>query len=491
MTNKRIISNAALLVIIVFSFACGGEDGPATNTTATVTTTSTPSPTATLTAPSSLSYGTTFLVKTVGQSVSIAAPTVTGSSITYSISPALPSGVAINSSTGSISGTPTAQALTADYTVTATNSGGSTTASIKLTFLPQKRIAGGYSHFCGIYSNALKCWGDNQYGQLGIGNQLDKTTPTSVSSLSSAVTYVTAAYYSSCAIKSGTIYCWGYNDNGQLGDGSTSNATNPAAVLGLSSNMVKVEGSSTGKHYCGLTELGTIKCWGDNTTNGQLGNNSTTDSSTPVSVVDSNGDALSEVVDIAVGGSHSCAITSNLNLYCWGYNGYGQLGIGNTSIKLVPSLVSGSSASAKLVWAGTTHTCALINSTLKCWGHGGNGRLGTGFTADETTPSTVVGLSTPSIASIGNSNSCSISTAGALKCWGNNNDYGQVGNGSSTDQSSPVAVSLSNIVDLGVGGFTTCAINSSDSTYCWGFQGDGQLGNGLSTGNSSTPTLAN
>ena len=144
----------------------------------------------------------------------------------------------------------------------------------------------GLLYSCALLSTgAVKCWGANDYGQLGdgsIANATARTTPVAVSGLSSGVSAISTGYYHSCALLStGAVKCWGNNTYGQLGDNSQTQRLTPVDVSGLSSGVTAI--SAGYWHTCALLSTGAVKCWGQNTY-GQLGDNSQTQRLTPVAV---------------------------------------------------------------------------------------------------------------------------------------------------------------------------------------------------------------
>src|SRR6266545_4493388 len=182
---------------------------------------------------------------------------------------------------------------------------------------------------------ASACWGLNRSGQLGNGTTKNSSVPVQVSGLSSGVVEIAAGGAHTCAITvEGGVLCWGAGSFGQLGNGQVKGSSTPASVSGLDSGVAAV--STGGLHSCALTAEGGVLCWGLNTS-GQLGNGTTTNSPTPVGVAGLG----SGVAAIAAGGSHTCAHSSTGAVLCWGLNSSGQLGNGTTTNSPVPIDVTG------------------------------------------------------------------------------------------------------------------------------------------------------
>jgi alpha-tubulin suppressor-like RCC1 family protein len=235
-----------------------------------------------------------------------------------------------------------------------------------------------------VSGGTVQCWGNNQYGQLGTGTTTtpDAGTLVTVSGLSGATAVIAGAGYS-CALLSGrSVMCWGQGAVGQ-------NARTPAAVPGLNGGVNTLSAGTD--HACALLSGGTVKCWGHNSF-GELGNGTTTDSSSAVTVI-----GLSAATAVAAGGgwpsdyAHSCAVLSGGAVQCWGDNGSGELGNGTTSRPDggAAVLVSGLNGATAVV-AGNGYSCALLSDhSVKCWGANYSGQLGNGATTNSPTPVTV------------------------------------------------------------------------------------------------------
>jgi alpha-tubulin suppressor-like RCC1 family protein len=338
-------------------------------------------------------------------------------------------------------------------------------------------IATGYSHTCALtISGAAKCWGSNDDSQLGIGLSARRTIPGDVAGLDTNITSVDAGWWHTCAVTSvGGAKCWGDNNSGGLGDGSETNRNVPVDVSGLTGSVLAL--ASGNKHTCALTTNGSVKCWGDNGV-GQLGDSTTTRKLIPVDVTG----LSSGVTAISAGGFHTCALMTNGGVKCWGYNGSGQLGDGTYNNRNEPVDVSGLTSNVTALatgWDG--HTCALTTSGgVLCWGNNSNGQLGDGSLIGQATPQNVSGL-TSGITTImaGGRHTCAITTATGMKCWGANSD-GQLGDGSFFDHATPQNVSglTSGVVGMATGGNHTCAIMINGTAKCWGNNYNGQVGDG-------------
>jgi alpha-tubulin suppressor-like RCC1 family protein len=188
-------------------------------------------------------------------------------------------------------------------------------------------------------AGGVKCWGLNHYGQLGDGTNTSTDVPVDVSGLTSGVNLISSFFYHTCALTTaGGVKCWGGNEYGQLGDGTNTDSNVPVNVSGLASGVtaLNVSGNNTGNnignyHVCVLTAVGGVKCWGDNSF-GSLGNGTNTNSNVPVDVTG----LTSGVAAVSAGEDSSCALTSAGGVKCWGNNANGELGNGTNTASNVP-----------------------------------------------------------------------------------------------------------------------------------------------------------
>ncbi len=397
-------------------------------------------------------------------------------------------------------------------------------------------ISAGGNHTCAIqaipvagsnpaeYIYPLYCWGNNDAGQLGIGNTSHQPTPKPVTH-SDALDwrFVSSGKNHTCAIDSDYIgHCWGLNDFGQLGNGINQD-TSTARLFDASNNWGTIDGSDNLKkgsfgsgtlHSCGIkidpfTLLKTLWCGGVNNY-GQLGIASTANQSAPIQI---NGpDAtLGDWEYVSTGHFHSCAITDAGALYCWGRNTHAQLakaasdnGAANWSLslqnKILPPAPDNTDNWIK-VDAGASHTCGIKNTDeLWCWGDNATGQIGdggsgAGLRVNVPTPiastwlDVAVGGYINDTDHIEGGHTCAIKTDGTLWCWGEN-DASQLGDQTVIDKPTPTQI----IVDTAANGFPpqfnnswvsvkagnsfTCGWQADQHLYCWGDHSLGQTGIG-------------
>jgi alpha-tubulin suppressor-like RCC1 family protein len=353
------------------------------------------------------------------------------------------------------------------------------------------KIAAGNGHTCAVTTGGtVKCWGLNFFGQLGDNTNIYRSLPVDVIAGPSlpplaGVTAISTGLNHTCVLINGGAKCWGDNAKGQLGDGTTMQRLTPVNVSGLGSGVVSI--AAAGLHTCALLSGGGVKCWGNNLPS-RLGDNTVTQSSTPVDVLAGPGPgptfpALSGVTLLAAGSQsgHTCAIVGS-GVSCWGSDVYGQLGVNMPllGVSRVALPVVGLGGAVSALALGSAHTCAIISGgVVQCWGNNDfGGQLGDNTLVNHRTPVYVVGL-TSAINAItaGSIHTCALTTAGGTKCWGNNNS-GQLGDSSMMQRLTPVDVSglTSGVSAIAAGGDHTCALTNAGGVKCWGFNGYGQLG---------------
>jgi alpha-tubulin suppressor-like RCC1 family protein len=232
-------------------------------------------------------------------------------------------------------------------------------------------------------------------------------------------------------------------------------------------------------HFCVITTSDTVKCWGRNDY-GQLGNNSTTGSSTPVTV----SGIMGTPVSIKAGGYTTCVLTSANAVYCWGSNNRGQVGLASADIAIVPQRVNGFSGLPRTLTVGEKHACVVqTNNTVMCWGSNEYGQIDVAGSVSNPnpvliTPNALWSGDVPALASAGNNHTCILLALGRIICYGSNG-VGQFGNGGTNDIPSNALTLLPSSVEryraVYAGGAFTCAsaIESQtqvqrESVYCWG-----------------------
>ena len=364
-------------------------------------------------------------------------------------------------------------------------------------------------------------WGYNPAGELGNNTTSNSSVPVSVTTAATPLAghvllALSAGYEHSLALCSdGTLSAWGLNANGQLGNGTTNNNYIPAAVTTASTPLAGKSPAAVSAgygHNLVLCTDGSVSTWGLNAY-GQLGNNTTTNSLLPVAVI-TTGTPLAgkTVVAVVAGGHHSLALCSDGTLVSWGYNTYGQLGNNTTTNSSVPVAVttSGTALAGKTVIAiaaGFTHSLALCSDgTIATWGYNNFGQLGNNTLTSSsvpvavTTSGTALAGKTVTALAAGQSHSMALCSDGSIATWGYNTS-GQLGNNTTTNSSVPVAVTTTGTalagktpVAVSAGVNQSMAVCSDGSAATWGYNSNGQLGNNSTTSSSvpvavSTSTL--
>lgn len=346
-----------------------------------------------------------------------------------------------------------------------------------------RSIAVGSSHSCALNNRGgVKCWGYNTFGQLGDGTTEYRLGPVDVIALGSVVADIVAGGQQTCAVMAaGALKCWGNNNLGQLGDGTFHERNVPTDISELTNDISWL---ATGRRStCAVTKSATLKCWGITLSH-------LTRSIIPVDVVDLSDD----IEGIAAGEDHTCAFSDSGIVSCWGINSHGQLGISDlqrSGIPLNVDAISGS-MSLKHLALGYEHTCILLanegprnivesdselDGRVKCWGHNWRGQLGNGTIESTSEPVTAIGLNDATSLSSGGAHTCATTADGGAKCWGSNVS-GQLGIDDGIITSTvPIAVRGLNgqVLDIEAGYAHTCALSSTEGVLCWGWNIFGQL----------------
>lgn len=292
---------------------------------------------------------------------------------------------------------------------------------------------------------------------------------------------ITVGNRTACALSMvGVAYCWGENSNGELGNGTTSNSSTPAAVAGGLTFADLYLGAAS-QSACGIVSGGAAYCWGNNAF-GQLGDGTQTARLTPTRAA-----AGLNFVSLSVGSRHVCGVTHDFAAYCWGLNTDGDLGDGTKTLSAIPVRVSGLEFTS--VSSGDDFTCGLTrDGAAYCWGLGNRGQLGNGKTESSSTPVPASGGLTFTALAAGTYDVCGLTADGSAYCWGYNYS-GEVGDGTTTQRTVPVPVLTDHkFVQLSAGVEHFCGASGGGDVYCWGYNATGVLGDGT-TDQRSIPTL--
>lgn len=301
-------------------------------------------------------------------------------------------------------------------------------------------ISAGSRHTASIkIDGTLWVWGSNLGGALA----LDSTTPRSspVQTIAAATNWVdvSAGNIMTLALKrDGTLWSWGFNSAGQLGDNSTTNKSSPVQTISGGTNWIKLVASDDGAISSGIKTDGTLWLWGCND-RGQIGNDSTTNRSSPVQTISGGGNWTS----ISLGSRNAGAIKTDGTLWMWGYGSRGVNGNQSNVHQSSPVQTVSGGGNWKDIALGSDHAAAIkIDGTLWLWGSNGvplqNGVLGDNTIVSKSSPvQTISGGGNWKRVAAGGDNTASIKTDGTLWIWGYN-AQGQLGNNSIEFRSSPV-----------------------------------------------------
>lgn len=314
-------------------------------------------------------------------------------------------------------------------------------------------ISVGHTHACAIQNNAIKCWGDNKYGQLGVTLDVGSSqAPLAITSITGTIQRVVAGRYHTCAIVNNALKCWGLNDFGQLGNGNTNNSALPVDVAGMNAGVTDV---ALGIFHTCAIQNGVPKCWGKNNYT-QLGLHPlqvpSRNIATTVPGLSGGFTSITSGIQIStspngpreITGEYVCATGAGVGVRCWGKNA--SLGINSPMIP------------APLTTRGSE-----------------------GIIYPDTKDVTVVSGDSQRLCMIASS-----PLGGILKCWGYGAGLGDGNTNYATFTLATVKAVATNVTDLSVSGANTC-FRADKNIYCWGSDSYGEAGNGPNYGRSIVP----
>jgi cysteine-rich repeat protein len=274
-------------------------------------------------------------------------------------------------------------------------------------------LAVGNGLSCAVQNGQSACWGTRQPGN-GWGSA---STPALILGLPAIADLAVGFAHNCLRSPTGAVWCWGNNPYGQLGLGNSEDGhTRPRAIEGLTDAEQLGLG---GSHSCARHFDNSISCWGGSYDQ-QVAPGVTEDQYQPLRV-----EAIDQARELAVGGSHNCIIDGDGAVRCWGSFGNGALGVtsffdeDNQHVRpQLEALPAFPSAPQKLS-AGTDYTCALLeDARVSCWGENDKGQLGNGVAAARHEHEVVANLSGVTQLSAGTEHACAVADEGAVYCWG-------------------------------------------------------------------------
>jgi alpha-tubulin suppressor-like RCC1 family protein len=358
-------------------------------------------------------------------------------------------------------------------------------------FADWANVSAGGGQSCGIRAGGqLYCWGNDDHGQVGNGGSASLTlisSPRHIGSFSDWAQVVASSFHTCGVRKNGKLYCWGKDNAGQLGNGSNETNVTAPQRIGAFEDWASVAAISDST--CGVRKNGKLYCWGSNRY-GEIGDG-TGPSNAPVTTPRRIG-AAEDWTSVSAGYLHTCGIRGAGNLYCWGLNHCGQVGIGGTPDDCTISTPSpednpesfnapkriGTFGDWATVDAGGDHTCGVRkNGKLYCWGSNFAGQVGNGDAPVAAGAPTRIGdFQDWATVDAGGYHNCGVRKNGKLYCWGWN-ACSQVGNGDESTCEFPPALgpeapvrigSFEDWVDPGAGVFHSCGVRANGKLYCWG-----------------------
>jgi alpha-tubulin suppressor-like RCC1 family protein len=349
------------------------------------------------------------------------------------------------------------------------------------------KIHAGYSHVLAIDSNNKSwSWGTNAYGHLGDNSVVSKATPVEILGTNKTFCDVKGTVWHSLGLdNNGKVWGWGYNMSGQVGDNTDANCRcTPVAVVGTNKTFCKIAGSGYA-HSISIDLRGKIWGWGMNSS-GQLGIYSTTDKLTPTAILGVN----KTFCKITTGIFQTTGIDFRGKMWGWGYNAQGQLGDNSTTNKSTPVAVYGNKTFCD-VSMGHYHSMAVdTNGKIWTWGSDQFGQLGVnsgGTLVSELTPVAILGVNkTFCYISAGQNYCMALDFRGKAWGWGYNGSS-VLGDGTTVSKSTPVAVTIlfKTFCQISSGQSSVTALDNKNKTWTWG------QANGIIPTNTITPKMIN
>lgn len=427
--------------------------------------------------PFGLTYGDNLIVRTMDTVLNISPMCNDGIRLgavctRFSISPALPSFLSFNTTTGRISGNITSK-FSGDYVVTGHNTGGSTTFDLRIEIRDfVKRLSLGGSHSCAIVNEVVRCWGNNDRGQIGDGTQINRTTPATAVYSSTTLANITAGYDYTCAHRfdNNRLFCWGNNADSQFGPSlSATNFLVPTDTTISMANLSAGEGS-TYRRLCGSGDDGAATCYGTFPF-GDLSPSSYKAVSSPATPL---------LPESSYGGDGFSCFLRTGRVYCLGDNSAGQLGDNQSSgaSSYFLTIPTGLENSVTSLSVNGKSACAIRSRvSLYCWGEIN------GQTVPTEVPYTIPDVLSLESVAVGNNFFCVVNS-GRVYCQGDN-AFGQIGSGSTAPSVSSFQevirasdnASIGPVQSVEAGDHHAC-LTSSNSVYCWGRNNRGQVGVG-------------
>ena len=352
---------------------------------------------------------------------------------------------------------------------------------------PGTAIVAGQWHSCVLDAGHLSCWGQNDKGQLGVGDTTNRSKIVAVAP-GRSFAEVCGGEAHGCGLEAstGAVLCWGDDANGQLGDPSLTVSLVPKAVP-LGAGAIAL--GCGYQHTCAVLEDGSLQCWGANPES-QLGRGTNSArEATPMPVAG----GKTDWVRVAAGQAHTCAIRGDGSLWCWGRNSSGECAQPTAppgDQQHVPIRV-GTDVDWVRVVAAQDATCALrTDDSLWCWGDNAFGNLGYPPPASTTTPRRIGGPAAWSSLADETFHGAAIQRDGTLWTWGRNVE-GQLGLGDFVDRTTPTVVAgPDRWLGVATGRFHTCALRTDRQVLCAGKNDTGALGTGdVTRRDVLTPTI--